>query len=124
MPEYSVDSEKTAATSKKTLDTVAQLQSQLAEVKTSLTNLLADGYSTPSSQGKFAPVIDQFYKDFAQITGTLEQIAQFLQTVGEEYEKTDEQVGRQVFGGGGAPQTVLDVAAQVIKQAAEQKRGA
>lgn len=129
MPQYSVDSDRTAVTAKSTLELVAKLQNTLAEVKTSLTNLLAAGYNTPSAQGKFAPVIEQFFKDFSQINETLTQMAEFIQSVGDVYAKADEQVGSRiggVLGGGtggqGGNQTVLQIAEQVIKQAAEKTR--
>ena len=93
MPQFSVNSDLTASTAQATTGQVAALQDKLHEVKNSINSLLTDGFQTPAAQQKFSPFVDQFTKDFAQINDTLTQIGQFVRSVGEAYEKTDEQVG-------------------------------
>ncbi|MEU5540467.1 WXG100 family type VII secretion target [Streptomyces sp. NPDC020362] len=93
MPNYSVNSDTTASTSQALLNDFSQLQDKLNEVKGKISNLLADGYSTPAAQQKFSPFFDEFAKGFDQVNQGLQGIGQYVKTVGEAFDQTDSQLG-------------------------------
>ncbi|AJE43197.1 WXG100 family type VII secretion target [Streptomyces nodosus] len=93
MPSYNVNSEETASTSQALLNDFAQLQDKLAEVKGKISNLLANGYSTPAAQQKFSPFFDEFAKGFDQVNQGLQGIGQYVKAVGDAFSQTDDQLG-------------------------------
>ncbi|MEU6198768.1 WXG100 family type VII secretion target [Streptomyces sp. NPDC047061] len=93
MPNYAVNSDTTASTSQALLQDFSQLQDKLNEVKGKISNLLADGYSTPAAQQKFSPFFDEFAKGFDQVNQGLQGIGQYVKSVGEAFDQTDSQLG-------------------------------
>ncbi|MGI5453002.1 WXG100 family type VII secretion target [Streptomyces sp. CA-249302] len=93
MPNYAVNSDTTSSTSQALLNDFSQLQDKLNEVRGKITNLLADGYSTPAAQQKFQPFFDEFAKGFEQVNQGLQGIGQYVKSVGEAFDQTDSQLG-------------------------------
>ncbi|TFE37097.1 WXG100 family type VII secretion target [Streptomyces sp. ICN441] len=93
MPSYNVNSDETASTSQALLADFSQLQDKLNEVRTKITNLLANGYSTPAAQQKFSPFFDEFAKGFEQVNQGLQGIGQYVRSVGDAFDQTDNQLG-------------------------------
>jgi WXG100 family type VII secretion target len=97
MPDYKVNSEQTESTSQALLNDFSQLQDKLNEVRGKITNLLADGYTTPAAQQKFQPFFEEFAKGFEQINTSLQGIGQYVKSVGQAFQQTDDQLA-QNFG--------------------------
>ncbi|MDX3053970.1 WXG100 family type VII secretion target [Streptomyces sp. NE06-03E] len=93
MPTFNVNSDETARTSQTLLADFSQLQDKLNEVRGKITNLLANGYSTPAAQQKFSPFFDEFSKGFEQVNQGLQGIGQYVRAVGEAFDQTDNQLG-------------------------------
>ncbi|MEU3184199.1 WXG100 family type VII secretion target [Streptomyces sp. NPDC006923] len=93
MPNFAVNSDETSSTSASLLNDFASLQDKLTEVRGKITNLLAQGYSTPAAQQKFQPFFDEFAKGFDQVNQGLQGIGQYVKAVGDAFSQTDEQLG-------------------------------
>ncbi|SDT54781.1 WXG100 family type VII secretion target [Actinoplanes derwentensis] len=93
MPDYRVNSDETAATSQALLNDFTQLQDKLTEVRGKITNLLANGYSTPAAQQRFSPFFDEFARGFDQVNQGLQGIGQYVRSVGDAFSQTDDQLG-------------------------------
>lgn len=93
MPNFAVNSDETAAASQTLLADFGQLQDKLAEVRNRITQLLANGYSTPAAQQKFQPFFDEFARGFEQVNQGLEGIGQYVKAVGDAFTDTDNQLG-------------------------------
>ncbi|MEU1513330.1 WXG100 family type VII secretion target [Streptomyces sp. NPDC005811] len=93
MPNFAVNSDETAAASASLLNDFSALQDKLTEVRGRITQLLAQGYSTPAAQQKFQPFFDEFAKGFEQVNQGLQGISQYVKAVGEAFSQTDEQLG-------------------------------
>ena len=93
MPDFRVNSDETASTSQALLNDFGQLQDKLNEVRGKITSLLANGYSTPAAQQKFSPFFDEFAKGFDSVNQSLQGIGQYVKSVGEAFNQTDDQLG-------------------------------
>lgn len=93
MPDFKVNSDETAAASQALLNDFAQLQDKLSEVRGKISQLLANGYTTPAAQQKFSPFVDEFARGFDQVNQALQGIGQYVRAVGEAFESTDTQLG-------------------------------
>ena len=93
MPDYRVNSDETASTSQALLNDFSQLQDKLTEVRNKIDALLADGYSTPAAQQRFAPFVENFARGFDQVNQGLEGIGTYVRSVGEAFTQTDDQLG-------------------------------
>ncbi|TQJ47346.1 WXG100 family type VII secretion target [Streptomyces sp. NBC_00080] len=93
MPNFAVNSDETAAASASLLNDFSSLQDKLTEVRGKITQLLAQGYSTPAAQQKFQPFFDEFAKGFEQVNQGLQGISQYVKAVGDAFSQTDEQLG-------------------------------
>ncbi|MFF3752464.1 WXG100 family type VII secretion target [Streptomyces sp. NPDC002018] len=93
MPNFAVNSDETATASQSLLNDFSQLQDKLTEVRGRISQLLANGYSTPAAQQKFQPFFDEFAKGFDQVNQGLQGIGQYVKAVGDAFSQTDEQLG-------------------------------
>jgi len=93
MPDFKVNSDETASTSQALLNDFSTLQDKLTEVKGKIQQLLANGYTTPSAQQKFSPFFDEFAQGFTQINQSLQGIGQYVKSVGDSFQQTDDQLG-------------------------------
>lgn len=93
MPDFAVNSDTTAQTSSALLNDFSQLTDKLTEVRGKIQNLLSDGYRTPAAQQKFQPFFDEFAKGFDQVNQSLQGIGQYVKSVGDAFDSTDNQLG-------------------------------
>lgn len=78
------------------------MNTRLAEVKTLINDLTADGLETQSTSGALNTRIDRFKSNMGKATNALGQYAQFLREAASAYQKADEAIAKEL-GGGSTP---------------------
>ncbi len=93
MPDFAVNSDETAQTSSALLSDFSELQDKLTDVRGKITALLAQGYRTPAAQQRFQPFFEEFARGFDTVNQSLQGIGQYVKSVGDAFDQTDQQLG-------------------------------
>jgi WXG100 family type VII secretion target len=100
MGQFQLNTDEMNSTANRLSSEADELRARLQSFSAAVTNLLAEGYRTPSSSQAFSDSWQEFQKGYNSVTDGLGGLGQFLKSAGDAFISTDQQLGSGLKQGG------------------------